>query len=535
MCFSYISKETADGCSEERVPLSAALPPSNTVPPETVLSEAEVPTEPMSRRASEAVASSPASAEKRGHRRPKSMDISKSWASIVGTGQDENASLDNATAVVPPRAWDRPLSTAMGSLIVIKAPQTIEPKAEIAPASTGLLVQPPTPESEAIAELPSLNTKPRSSAWTKGSPKTLKKVLIDADFVLGSPFKPLSQHLGPPDSAMSLLTESDPATPWDPVLLRKKQEEAQADDAAHPEYSGPTAGAPPPDQPLSAPAHMSMWQPMAYPWGMPMTPQAGPDSQQPITHYPGGPGVMWTPAGWAVQDAAMKLALRTAEREALGRPVKPRPPKSYFRSKPCKFFADGFCPHGDDCTFLHVPDLSPDASATSDSDHLPVSPHHTGAGLPKHPNPHAHPRHRSIPCKFFNSAAGCSNGDGCAFLHVHVLPPEVPMVPTPRPWRTRPCRHFQLGRCILGDACHFAHVIDPQWIASGRKEHAADAARRRESTASTGSALTEDKLERLIKEKMRETGLGKDHGDSSDEDDLEVVSGPTTPQIDRPY
>lgn len=68
---------------------------------------------------------------------------------------------------------------------------------------------------------------------------------------------------------------------------------------------------------------------------------------------------------------------------------------------------------------------------------------------------------RTLPCKFYNSAGGCHNGDDCDFLHQLVVPPSVPLVDKPRPWRTRPCRHWQLGKCKLGDACHFAHVLDP--------------------------------------------------------------------------
>lgn len=40
------------------------------------------------------------------------------------------------------------------------------------------------------------------------------------------------------------------------------------------------------------------------------------------------------------------------------------------------------------------------------------------------------------------------------------MPDNEPIIDKPRPWRTRPCRHFQLGRCKLGDSCHFAHVLD---------------------------------------------------------------------------
>jgi hypothetical protein len=67
---------------------------------------------------------------------------------------------------------------------------------------------------------------------------------------------------------------------------------------------------------------------------------------------------------------------------------------------------------------------------------------------------------RTLPCKFYNSAAGCLNGPNCSFLHTLVVPDSVNLVDKPRPWRTRPCRHYQVGRCLLGDACHFAHVYD---------------------------------------------------------------------------
>lgn len=32
------------------------------------------------------------------------------------------------------------------------------------------------------------------------------------------------------------------------------------------------------------------------------------------------------------------------------------------------------------------------------------------------------------------------------------------MVLKPRPWRTKPCRHFQRGTCLAGESCCFAHV-----------------------------------------------------------------------------
>lgn len=79
-------------------------------------------------------------------------------------------------------------------------------------------------------------------------------------------------------------------------------------------------------------------------------------------------------------------------------------------------------------------------------------------------------KHQTLPCKFFNSALGCTNGDTCAFLHKLVVPTSAQLVDKPRPWRTRPCRHFQYGRCTLGPACHFAHVYDPSCFNFAQEE-----------------------------------------------------------------
>lgn len=64
---------------------------------------------------------------------------------------------------------------------------------------------------------------------------------------------------------------------------------------------------------------------------------------------------------------------------------------------------------------------------------------------------------RTSPCKWFNSTSGCEAGDACTFQHVQVIPPEHQSA-VPRPWRTKPCRHFQVGKCRMGDSCHYAHV-----------------------------------------------------------------------------
>lgn len=82
------------------------------------------------------------------------------------------------------------------------------------------------------------------------------------------------------------------------------------------------------------------------------------------------------------------------------------------------------------------------------------------ARSPRTLSPPAPGRAKTVACKFFNSKEGCTRSDiECPFAHVKVVPDghhvEV------KPFRTRPCRHFQHGRCRLGPECHFAHVLDP--------------------------------------------------------------------------
>ena len=197
---------------------------------------------------------------------------------------------------------------------------------------------------------------PKSSAWSKGPPKSLKKVTIHTEV----PETPTG--LRPPPTAFSLFgTDSDPATPWDPAVRFQKAKEAETIEPVNPEYSSSVFEAPPA---FPSPGEWGLVAP-TYPWGMPMSPVFPPGSQADVPKIPGGLGVMWTPAGWAVQDAAMKSSLRFAELKTTHPEIKTKGKKNFFRSecveratrswaeiseRPCKFFAEGHCPHGDKCT-----------------------------------------------------------------------------------------------------------------------------------------------------------------------------------------
>lgn len=149
-------------------------------------------------------------------------------------------------------------------------------------------------------------------------------------------------------------TESDPATPWDPALqaLRRAEDtiaETKGETERNPEYP-PTATyatlAPDSEAYDWSSAQVNpydftgMFGAPTYPWGMPMSPVnafEGGVFEQMISHIPGGPGVMWTPTGWAVQDAAMKMALLKMESGpgSAGKKLKAKNefvPKTYWRS-----------------------------------------------------------------------------------------------------------------------------------------------------------------------------------------------------------
>ncbi|ODO09290.1 hypothetical protein I350_02890 [Cryptococcus amylolentus CBS 6273] len=385
---------------------------------------------------------------------------------------------------------------------------------------------------------------PQANAWNQGPPMSVKKVRSLKKVTISNHRRELSvnvdaplttptsvNHLVPPVSAASIWTESDPATPFDPYVQRQKIMEMEAEarrlglnqpkvmprsglanlayDAAPQQQQQPQVHS------STEPSYLPFAAP-TYPWGMPMSPVTSNGQEPSGPEVDGGLGVMWTPAGWAVQDAAMKNALRSAEVKMRHKDAKRRKPKNYYRTRPCKFFAEGHCPHGAECTFLHIiPASSPEPPSSSDSDSVEA----------RSRTPQQHQKYKTLPCKFFNSSAGCVNGDDCAFLHTRVVPDSVQLVERPRPWRTKPCRHYQLGRCMLGDACHFAHVEDPAWVASG-------AGRPRGFGSPSGmpsdvAQLTEESVEQTL-EKIRDMRLKEDDEDEED-DDIQFVTHALSP------
>lgn len=224
----------------------------------------------------------------------------------------------SAWARGPPR-FGKPLRSADG-LSAFAAPYSskplaVDPKGEVVDAS--LVPPPPVIVSAAKAQ----------SVWNRGPPHCAPKTpaskprvhhitIVPADEVdagaqeVEMPIPtPSHAHLMPPISAWTVnSTDSDPAAPWDPAIL---------------------ARGPRPDTETD----VGMAYVPTYPWGVPMHPAVPsyPD-QHGLMYLPKDHDVLWTPKGWAVQDAGMKRAMSFAEMNS-GKPHRNRRAgKNYYRS-----------------------------------------------------------------------------------------------------------------------------------------------------------------------------------------------------------
>lgn len=133
----------------------------------------------------------------------------------------------------------------------------------------------------------------------------------------------------------------------------------------------------------------------------------------------------------------------------------------------CKFFAQGFCRHGDSCTFIHEPD-------TSTGQHLapvtPVLP--TIEKLNLNPAAMTYLNEVAKPaqnCHFFLQGK-CNKGKGCRYIHLPaILSPQqvhpdaicVDSPQLPRDSRaTVPCRFLSRPGGCQSSSCPYLHVAD---------------------------------------------------------------------------
>jgi E3 ubiquitin-protein ligase makorin len=153
----------------------------------------------------------------------------------------------------------------------------------------------------------------------------------------------------------------------------------------------------------------------------------------------------------------------------------PKPPTQSGRFKTilCKYFARGECLKGKDCTFRH--ELDPQDSGDEDEETSVAKPHQVSSGTS---------RFRTVPCKYF-SQGSCSKGKDCTFLHETVeggeqqqapRAPGAPQTVTPssRCFRTVPCKYFSQGSCHKGSECTFLHEGVQQGSSNSEKQQHQD-------------------------------------------------------------
>ena len=276
-------------------------------------------------------------------------------------------------------AWSRGSRPSLKSLTLKKISNSNLSSGKLAPPPSAVSIfgtesDPATPWDPALRQQqinamrqtawdPALPLPPRTShEWPSVAQASERK---KGDETVQSPrdsAAPESKQVHP-EYAGSLFVPPTPlATPLHPPMVPPYY---------HGPYVEPTQGAWP--YPQNAAANASppgdvqgvAWYPpppVMYPWGMPMSPilppqpvqesQAKPKGQAKdrgrgrnhrrgmstpadLLKLPGGLGVMWTPAGWAVQDAAMKLDLRLAEMKLAGETVEAsgKEKKSYYKSE----------------------------------------------------------------------------------------------------------------------------------------------------------------------------------------------------------
>jgi len=115
--------------------------------------------------------------------------------------------------------------------------------------------------------------------------------------------------------------------------------------------------------------------------------------------------------------------------------------------RPCINFAQGYCKHGNECRYLHDPNIQPDAKAVELYQRGELGIGNTGGqggstGF--------------RPCNAF-AAGSCTFGDRCRFSH-NGEPPACnqqgggAFIP-----QRKPCFNFQKGQCMLGDSCTYSH------------------------------------------------------------------------------
>eukprot|EP00434_Breviolum_minutum_P042749 symbB.v1.2.038064.t1/scaffold5805.1/size23493/1 len=126
----------------------------------------------------------------------------------------------------------------------------------------------------------------------------------------------------------------------------------------------------------------------------------------------------------------------------------------------CKFFEQGTCTKGANCTFAHgVEELQAMGTTWQDVGVTAMPP--TATPTSSAPVLALAQVYKTAMCKFFEQGT-CLNGDDCNYAHS-----EEDLQPL---WKTRLCKFFEQGTCTKGASCTFAHGLHELQAASSLGE-----------------------------------------------------------------
>lgn len=155
---------------------------------------------------------------------------------------------------------------------------------------------------------------------------------------------------------------------------------------------------------------------------------------------------------------------------------KPASAPRAYKTTICKFFEEGRCDRGDDCTYAHAQE---EISAPRRKQGPGFRQHADGGHGTEYRGVRvAHPpldpgKFRTVACKNYARCGHCPFGESCNFIHT--LEPQA--------LAKIVCRHWVQGACIRGDHCKMLHT-DTDEVVAGFHEHMAACAARQESKLS---------------------------------------------------
>lgn len=134
-----------------------------------------------------------------------------------------------------------------------------------------------------------------------------------------------------------------------------------------------------------------------------------------------------------------------------------------YRTELCKFWQNGACTRGFQCTFAHsVGELRDSASTERGARQVPEFP-----SRKSEERPGSSSKYKTAFCRYWQQGNSCKRGTDCTFAHspseLRLLAdtpaegPSAEWTDAPRKYKTQFCRYWQTGSCTWGSDCTFAH------------------------------------------------------------------------------